>query len=522
MRFCKTASSSSVHTTSMNISWLSLADAVNASGLNQDQIIGRARRGTIKRKLKDGVYLYGIGVVSKAEVKASPRKPSSQASVKAAAKQKEDEIFTSLLDVKHDDLGGHGPDYVYDGSRYIFSLRSKANAGRPLVLTADTVEQMVLAYSRDGGDATINAISRAFGLHRASTREILRALGKTHDSAPFTDEEIAKRSEEDLGEDLIRLKEEKVLRHAERVQWAATKKLAEQARNMNRFIFDKMETLLKDGGGVLKEFAPIDRTDTDVDNFSVFCTPSDLHYGKAGWKDEVGEEYNRHECQRRLLATTDVMLSRVALFGTPKKFIVGAGSDWFHIDNETNGGSTTRGTPQDTDGTWARIFLEGSELAAAYIERLRAVAPVTIVCMAGNHDRLSSIMLTAWLKERFRNAGDVTVEVSPAPRHYMTIGNTLVGITHGDDTKDQKLPGLMAAEAREAWGKTLHRLWFTGHWHSMISNEFHGVRVIHVPSLAGTDLWHARSGYVANRKALTAYIIEDDEGMIAELPVSAR
>ena len=511
----------------MRTSWLTLSDAVAATGLSQDQIIGRARRGSIKRKEnRDGFWLYAVKETAHSP-KAKPHKKSTPADVHHIVQEfgafRADNILP--LDViKHDDVGGHGPNYIYDDARdtYIFSLRSKANVGRPLVLAGNSVRQMVLAYSRDGGDATLNELSRAFGLHRASVRETLAALSKTHDSAPFTDEDIAKRTEEDLGEDLIRLKEERVLRHAERVQWAETTKLAAKARNMNRFIFDKMEDILKGACEGLPVFLPVEREAPTKESFTVFATPSDLHYGKAGWKDETGEEYNREECYRRLLATTDVMLERVSRFGKPARFIVGAGSDWFHIDNETNGGSTTRGTPQDTDGTWSRIFLEGSELAAAYLERLRAVAPVTVVCMAGNHDRLSSLMLTAWLKERFRAAGDVTVEVSPASRHYLRVGQTLVGITHGDDTKDQKLPGLMAAEAREAWGQTKHRLWFTGHWHSMISNEFHGVRVIHVPSLAGTDLWHARSGYIGNRKALTAYIIEDAEGMIAELPVSAR
>ena len=500
----------------MRTSWLPLSAAVSATGLTQDQIIGRARRGTIKRRKGADGWLYAVAEAVKVNVATHPI-------VEEIASLKKEENILPLDIIKHDDVGGHGPNYIYDDARdrYIFSLRSKANVGRPLVLAGNSVRQMVLAYSRDGGDATLNELSRAFGLHRASVRETLSALSKTHDSAPFTDEDLAKRTEEDLGEDLIRLKEERVLRHAERVQWAETTKLANQARNMNRFIFQKMEELLKVGDH-LPVFLPLARATPTKESFTVFATPSDLHYGKAGWKDETGEEYNREECYRRLLATTDVMLERVARFGKPARFIVGAGSDWFHIDNEVNGGSTTRGTPQDTDGTWARIFLEGSELAAAYLERLRAVAPVTVVCMAGNHDRLSSLMLTAWLKERFRNAGDVDVEVSPASRHYLRVGQTLVGITHGDDTKDQKLPGLMAAEAREAWGQTKHRLWFTGHWHSMISNEFHGVRVIHVPSLAGTDLWHARGGYIGNRKALTAYIIEDSEGMIAELPVSAR
>jgi hypothetical protein len=127
-----------------------------------------------------------------------------------------------------------------------------------------------------------------------------------------------------------------------------------------------------------------------------------------------------------------------------------------------------------------------------------------------------------WLRERFRSNDDVEVRVDAGVRVYEEVGSTLVGITHGDGAKDVKLPNLMAKEAREAWGRAKHSLWFTGHMHTQITNEWFGTRVIHVPSLAGSDNWHSREGYVGNRKALTAYCIDRSEGVIAELPVSAR
>lgn len=431
----------------------------------------------------------------------------------------------SLEDIEHDTEEGSSYHYIPRGTpggdRYIFALRSKAKAGKPTVIPGDAVRALVLAYSNDGAKATLNEIARTFGLSRPTARDILKALGKTHDSAPFTDEEIAERDESGLSEDLVRLKEERVLRKAEKAAWDETRKLADKARHFDKFVAERIEQVIRTEG--VPSFPAIIRTRQMPDPFSVFVTPSDLHYGKAGWKDEVGgEEYSREECHRRLMATADAMIERVLRFGRPARFIYGAGSDWSHIDNETHGGSTTRGTPQDTDGSYARIFLEGGELQCAYVDRLRQVAPVVVKPMRGNHDFQTALASTVWLRERFRSCTDVEVTVSPAARQYLEIGKTLVGITHGDGLKDDKLAGLMPCEAREAWGRTRHRIWFTGHWHSMISNEILGVRVIHVPSLAGSDSWHARAGYVGNRKALTAYVIDNDEGLIAELPVSAR
>ena len=429
--------------------------------------------------------------------------------------------FDDAPEPEHDSDGGFGSTYAYDkiGRRYVFNLKSKAKTGEPFVVDEDTIKSLLLAYSNDGAKATLNEIARTFGWHRATVREVLRALGKTHDSAPITDEDLAERPEDELVEDVVRLKEERVLRRAERRVWEQTKKLADEARQFDLYVIKRLTEVVRTEG--IPSFETLPRASSEhVAPFDVFATPTDLHYGKNGWRDEVGQEYNREICAERLLATADAMIERVLRLGVPSRWILGAGSDWFHVD--TPQGTTTKGTPQDTDGSWSRIFLEGAELACAYIERLRAVAPVHIVCMAGNHDYVSSIMLTQWIAERYRNASDVVVERSPAPRQYVRVGSTLVGITHGDETKDEKLPGLMANEARVLWGATEHRLWFTGHWHSAITNETHGVRVIHAPSLSGTDRWHNGKGYVGNRKSLSAYVIDHSEGLIADLPVAAR
>lgn len=485
----------------MRTSWLSLSDAVTATDLTQDQIIGRARRGTVKRrKGPEGHWLYGV----KAAAPETKQKPK-------------DELPLHIIE--HDDVGGHGPDYVFDDSRdrYIFSLKSKANAGRPLILGGNSVRQMVLAYSRDGGDASLNALARSFGLHRQSVRELLRALGKTHDSAPFTDEEIAKRSEEDLAEDLIRLKEERVLRVAERTQWAETKRLADQARNMDRFVFSKIEGLLSEASLPRPVISVSVAPAVAVKPFTCVFGLTDLHFGAAGWKDEVGQEINRDIVRARTLATTQRVIERVLRIGKPARWLLPAGSDNIHADTDL--GTTTKGTPLDTDGSFARMFIEGCFLYEEVIEMLSAVAPVTVVAMPGNHDRIASMMLTHWLATRYRNDDRVSVGSAVEHRSYHLFGKSLIGFAHGDGLKDDKLPLTMASEAPEKWGAAKHRIFLTGHLHTDRSNEFNGTRVVHMPCLATADRWHHRNLYVNNTKAIAAYCIDDDEGLVATLPV---
>ncbi len=180
------------------MAWLSASDAAKALGIKTSALRTRAQQGKIDRK--DNLYFVD---------EKTPKKHE-----------------TALDDVEHDDANGYGSGYEYDKARdkYIFALKSKAQAGRPFVVDGDTIRAAIAAYSNDGSKASLNEICRTHGWSRPTAREIFRALGKTHDSLPFSDEEIAERDEDDLGEDLIRLKEERVARKAEAREWNETKK----------------------------------------------------------------------------------------------------------------------------------------------------------------------------------------------------------------------------------------------------------------------------------------------------------
>jgi len=252
--------------------------------------------------------------------------------------------------------------------------------------------------------------------------------------------------------------------------------------------------------------------------YALVVCPTDFHWGKYGWVDEVGESYNFEEARKRLMEKTETLVSRIST--KPEKIYVGAGSDWFHVDNDA--GMTTRGTPQDMCATPAEILITGCKLAREHIDMLRQVAPVEIVMMAGNHDRHSSLALMMYLSAAYENVRDVEIVITPNNRRYIEYGNTLLGFTHGDGLGKTALGPLMAVEAREQWGNTEHKVWFHGHLHHQRMHEKDGCLIIQMPSLAGHDRYHARSGYTTSKAGLAAYLIDDKEGYIGSLfaPVS--
>lgn len=120
---------------------------------------------------------------------------------------------------------------------------------------------------------------------------------------------------------------------------------------------------------------------------------------------------------------------------------------------------------------------------------------VRVIVTAGNHDPVSAVWLRISLRARFRLNRRVTVDMSPSKFHYFEWGNNLLGATHGDRIKLENLPALMANDQPEAWGRTRHRAWFTGHRHHDEVKDLLGAKVIIVRVLAPNDAYSAKSGY---------------------------
>ena len=115
--------------------------------------------------------------------------------------------------------------------RYVFHLPTRG----PFALPADTVAAMREAYSNLGGGATVNQIALRFGMARPTTIAIIRALGLTHDSPPWGPEEVQARTEDELVDDLLQRKTERVIVRAERKAWSRVKKSAEAFERFDLF-----------------------------------------------------------------------------------------------------------------------------------------------------------------------------------------------------------------------------------------------------------------------------------------------
>lgn len=246
------------------------------------------------------------------------------------------------------------------------------------------------------------------------------------------------------------------------------------------------------------------------------ATIGEPHLGKLAWAPETGESYDLDIAIGRVRASHRHLMQRAAVLA-PEKVALVIGDDFFTADGPTN--TTTAGTPQEVDGRYRKVFRAGVALCREIIEGWRQLAPVEVWIKVGNHDQTITWHAGEVLAAMYGPTPDVTVVNPDRLRHYQRWGTCLIGLTHGDKEKDDKLPLLMAHEAKADWADTTCRVWLTGHLHTlkaktqravvqpMLSDvhEEMGVVIRRCRSLSGTDAWHHQLGYVGNIKAAEGF-----------------
>ena len=408
--------------------------------------------------------------------------------------------------------------YVFNGQSdtYVTVLKCRP---KPLVISGQKFRSMKKAYSDwDGNPATINEICRRFAIPRDQFMELKAIHGWTHESEPFTREEVLTREVEDLADDAFQQRRQAVWESFEKKKWHQTKLDAQKWNNLEQnFILplqDQISTL------VPAYTPPMLNLKTARNPFAVVTSGGELHYGGSGWILETGEEFSREEAARRLEQTRSVMMDEVADRGRPETFFYAVGHDFLTVD--TDFGTTTRGTQQEIDGTAAQILAEGFDLAVRDIDALRGAADVQVISVPGNHDRLLTIALMKFLEAYYRRESDVQIQFSAKSRAYCTYGDTLLGFAHGDGSlKPAQYMATMAVEAPTMWANTIYRAFFTGHLHHEVVRELVGGTHYQMPSLRGRDRFHERNAYLSDA-ALASYVVDKHRGVTGTIYTRAQ
>lgn len=191
-------------------------------------------------------------------------------------------------------------------------------------------------------------------------------------------------------------------------------------------------------------------------------------------------------------------------------------NDFFHTDNYH--GTTTNFTPQDIIVEYDKEYEIGFATLVDTIKMLKAnCLNVKVILVQGNHDRTKSFYLAHALEIFFREDKDISFQREHSLIKAVTIGNTFIGFHHGN-CKIDDLPLLFATHPvyGKMFGEAKYHEVHTGDKHHYMAKEIKGVRIQQMPSLSGTDRWHADNNFVHSIRAALALVYDKKLGKIAE------
>ena len=234
----------------------------------------------------------------------------------------------------------------------------------------------------------------------------------------------------------------------------------------------------------------------------------DPHVGMYAWGLETGDDFDLEIAERHIMGAIDRLVTSAPNAATA---VIAELGDFFHADNKDSR-TPQSGHALDTDTRWPKVMQVGLRAMIYVIRRaLEKHRLVVVRVVSGNHDPHSSFALALALDAYFHLEPRVKVDLSPSPFWYYRFGKVLIGVTHGDTCKPERLPGIMAADRAEDWGLTKHRYWYTGHVHHTSKREFPGVVQESFRTLAAKDAWHTGAGYRSGRD-MHAIVLHREHG----------
>ena len=229
---------------------------------------------------------------------------------------------------------------------------------------------------------------------------------------------------------------------------------------------------------------------------------ADMHNGKLPY-------LNDDSVQDNFYYTISEILNRSKGKNISKIYFTPMG-DTSNFDNIN--GTTTSGTSVSNNKTLQTVFDETTNMFIDAIEQLSNISEVEVLHIPGNHDLGFSYYLIKSLEMYFRKYNGIKIDTDHKIRKFRVIGNTLLGVGHGNISKANS-SGWLQVEAREEWGKTKYSEIHYGHIHSQQTIEKNGTIIKYLPSMSPTDDWHYEKGFVGAVRSTCCFLWDLEKGL---------
>ena len=367
-------------------------------------------------------------------------------------------------------------------------------------LTKDAAEQAWEALQKAGGNLTIAAHS--LGMNRNTLGSRLR-IGHEKGFIPDREQRIGMPvSAAPVGIPAA----SSTLYDADgviKLQWIKTKEGRDPAACAEQ---------IKDVFADVTPIKPVARLKGPSSNKLLTVYPiGDHHVGMYSWAEETGNDYDIKIAENLLVSAMHYLVAQAPVCD---EAVIANLGDFFHADNLKNQTSRS-GNVLDVDTRYANMIRAGVRMLRTVIEcALTKHRKVRVMCAIGNHDDIGALWLALSLEQFYCKNPRVLIETSPSKFYYHRHGLCLIGVTHGDTGKPEKLHPVMAVDRAKEWGETKHRYWLTGHVHTRRVIEFPGVLWETFRVLSPNDAWATAAGYRSGRD-MQCIVYHADHGEIS-------
>ena len=235
---------------------------------------------------------------------------------------------------------------------------------------------------------------------------------------------------------------------------------------------------------------------------------ADLHHNLQASIFTSGDDYNCDIAEQLFFYVINDVLSRTKNYDFDEIVFV-LGGDLSTADYITN--TTVKGTPQDNDLHYYEACERLYAMTIKAIDLLKDIAKVNVILCVGNHDEVTCYKLAKYIDAWFRNEDRVKVDYTPLARKYKLYGKSLLCFAH--DGKVNKLPALIANEARQLWSQADTVEVFLQHLHTeQVLMEDNNIRIQRLPTISARSKWTSDKGYSSKRQCKT-FIFDKEDGL---------
>ena len=400
--------------------------------------------------------------------------------------------------------------YIYnkDDDTYLFLLEKRF--GKNIIVKGDRVRGIISNYSNyDDQPESINQVSIKYEVPRKYLLQILKILGITHDSLPFTPEEIVDNDVDDLKEKCITGKRFALNQKLQKEGWKATK---EDARKWNEFVIGKYNPFVDAIDTWTPPVIPSlpDSVEKPTNEKVFLCVLTDTHIGELTKNCWSGKVFNTQKAVENILNYVTQIQGKLNDWKTVpancKLVIMG------DILNSCVDGETRRGTKLHNDIVNGDMFKIGLDVIITFVSSLKQIfQTVNISCVNGNHDSFMIGAVYYSASRYFEEVQDIVWNISDYWLDSFKVNDCYFIYTHGkDDVNHVGLPN--TKQKLESFVQSLllkrvedlvgikSKYFITGHLHSFVHEEMNDFEYIRVPSLVTADDFAESLGFMTKAR----------------------